>query len=488
MSATISLLAIDWFRVKADETVNEAVRRSQQQAIDLLQKFSGGETITFEDIDENLLNGWVAWNFYHGYSHATVTTYLGRLSALYGKAVKDGLARPSECFTGVKERLKNLSPDALEVFSIKDCFGRLRRLVLADYSKNPALQLAKDIVLFSLYNGGLAFEKLANFQKDGYQGDDEAVSAIVRRYAKPKNKYLFPLNQSERTPRQLDRAVSALFCDALKQVGITLSDYNTETPVNLWALVAMHCGVPSDDIASCVSHADTPSIFSFAAKQDIPQARKTEIQSRIAKILAKDPEDWYAMQFRPHVTYDRLRDRMDSLGIEFIRSFYPMETIVRRIGGKIKQELRPVTPGLLFFRSKAAEVPELFMQIGDLAWGYRYTRDIRSPYAVIPGSAIEKYEQAIGKFVDFVDAYPQGHLKLESGDKVEIIGGQFAGYPAVFEKEIREIDSANEACTQITCRLKLVGMDNFSWSVNLDPRMMTRISDDRFELLVNNKD
>ncbi len=478
-----SVFAVDWFRIKLDETTNQAVKTNQQQAVDSFDRFMCGTPVRFDDINESLLNEWVTWLFYKRYSLGTVTTYLGRLSALYGKAVKAGVATDSGCFVSVKKKLKNVSLACMEILSDPDYFNKLRSLVLKDCSKSQTNQLAKDIVLFSLYNGGLIFNEIAEYKKDDYHGINKPVLDIIERYAKPKNKYLFPLKQSGRTPNQLNRAISLFFSDALRMVGINLSD-NTVTPIDLWAVLAMRCGFQSTDIAGCIeTSGNINPIYSFAVKEVLPPERKAEIFSRVTQILAKDPEDWYAMQFRPRVNYDMISDRMKSVGMEFKQSFYPMEDIIRRVGKKLKCESKPVLPGLLFFKSKATELSEIFFKIGDLAWGYRTTRDIHSPYAVIPQEAIYTYQRAVGLFVDGMDTYPEGSFQMEQGDKVLITGGDFIGLPAVFEKEIRETLKDTKTVKRITYRLRLQGFNNISWVADIDSRLIARISDDKFDSL-----
>jgi len=464
---------ISEFRAKIESTVNSASRRSLEQTVDAFRRFLGDISISFSDFSEDLLGEWVSWLFSRGYSIKTITYYINRLSSLYGKSAKDGIAEDRGAFARTKAKLANASTGGLEIASDPECFSKLRSLVTKDCSKTPLRQLAKDITLFSIFNGGLSFDELAKYRKDDYKGDDEAILKIVNRYSKLKNKYLFPLNQSERTPRQLNAAVSSLFYDALKTAGISLSAYSVSAPADLWTAVAMHCGIPASEISTCIGPAghDNP-ILSFAPAKDMPQEQIDETRRRVTQILAEDPEHWYAMQFRPHISYEMIQERLNAAGITLKQTFYPMEEIVRQIGKRLKRESRPVMPGLLFFRSKATELPDLFYRIGDLAWGYRYTRDRHSPYATIPNEAIDTYAIAVGKFTDGMDQYPDGTIGIEPGDTVEITGGEFKGCTATFEKEMQDIAQGTK---RITYRLKLSGLNSITWTVNLDPRLTAKL-------------
>jgi len=478
------VFVVDCFRVKVAGIQNEAVRKSHGQAVESFNRFMGGTPVTFDDFNEDLLREWVSWIFYQGYSLETVKVYTGRLSALYGKAVKDGVAKANGCFSSVRARLRDASPGGVEVNSDPDCFRKLRRLVRIDCSKNPARQLAKDIVLFSLYNGGLTFDRLAGYRKTDYEGGDRAVLEIVERYSKAKNRYLFPLRQSERTSGQLSGILSSLFADALGMVGINLKAYTSATPVDLWAVAAMRGGISASDIAGCIGSCGMVNpIFSFATRSELSEERIADIRRHVSEILTIDPDYWYAMQFRPRVDYDMIKRRMEETGISFSKSFYPMEEIVRRVGRKMVCESRPVVPGLLFFQCKASALSGIFFHLGDLAWGYRQTRNVRSPYAIISRKDMDTYQKTIGRFTDGMEIYPEGTVHIGEGDRVEIIGGDLMGHPATFEKEIRETSKGSEDVRRIIYRLRLMGNNNIEWVVRVDPRLVMKISDERYETL-----
>jgi len=475
---------VDCFRAKVSGISNPKTLQSIDQAVDTFHRFMGGTPVAFDDLNEELLSEWISWLFYHNYSYSTVLLYLKNLSSLYGKIVKDGLINDNGCFKKIKAKLRDVSTGGVEINSDPQCFQKLRQLVHADCSKNAQRQLAKDIVLFAVYNGGMTFEKLSSYKKTDYEGTDKSVLEIVDRYSKPKNKYLFPLNQSEKTPKQLYRTISALFSDALKMVNINLSTYNYATSINLWAMAAMRCGIAASDIAGCIGQTSLVNpIFSFASKRDLSITTKAGIRQLVSLILTKDPDNWYAMQFRPRVNYDMIKQRMKAMDIRFKDSFYPMEEIIRRVGKKMVSESKPIVPGLLFFKCKASELPEIFFHIGDLAWGYRQTRNVRSPYAVISHNDIQIYQNTIGKFTSNMQIFPSGTVALRDGDKVEIIGGNFIGRPARFEKEIEQPSKETDNVKRIIYRLKLMGDNNIEWVVDLDPRLVSKISDEQYDKL-----
>lgn len=457
--------AIDAFRVRIDCTPNPASRKSLGQALDSFRRFLAGSDAALADIDESMLGEWVSWMFAQGYSPKTVAYYVNRLSSLHGKASESG----HQAFSRIKSRLADTQAAQAQSLAPADCFDRLRALVLKDCSKSPLRQLAKDITLFSIYAGGLPLEDVARCRKDDYRGSDEAVKEIVARYAKPRNKYLFPLNQSERTPTQTARAITALYADALKMAGFDQAAISAHSPIDLWIAVATRCGLPAAEISACAGEAGSANpITAFASPKEIGCEEIGEMRGRVANVLAEDPENWYAMQFRPHVSHSMLTDRLRAEGITLRQTYYPMEQIMRQIGKRLKPETKPVMPGILFFKSRATELPDLFCAIGDLAWGYRQSRAVRSPYAAIPAADIHAYAMAVGQFTDSIDRHPDGTIAIEPGDKIEITGGQLKGLTAIFEKEIQ--DTAD----RITYRLRLTAQNSITWTVDLDPRLTAK--------------
>lgn len=478
--------AISLFLVSTGDATSASTRTGSEKALDSFMRFVDCSSLSAAQFDGNLVSEWVSWMFSHDYAYNTVVFYVNRLSALYGKAIRNLTADNSGCFTTVKDKLRDVTPLSLEIFSIQDCFGRLRRLILSDHSANPLRRLSKDILLFSIYNGGISLDRIARFGKDEYTGADDAILAIVERYRKPRSRYLFPLNQSARTPNQLNRAIQSLYSDALRMAGINLSAVHLSAPQDLWAMIAMRCGISASDIAGCLpEEGPVNPTYSFATRHELTSGQKEAICSRVARILSKDPEEWYAMRFRPLVDYAMIQDRLKATGMSLAKSFYPVEEIYRCVGKKIKKETRPVAPGIMFFKSKATVLPRLFYQIGDLAWGYRYSKGAGSPYAIIPQKDIDEYQKAIGQFAESIEEYPEGVFRFEEGDKVEIISGEFTGRPAIFENEIRKITKDGQTVAQITNRLRLAGIENFSWTVELDPRQIAKISDEKFHTLTH---
>lgn len=464
--------ALGYFRVKTEESSSEMSRRSRINAIAALERMTEGKNIDFDEFSPEFLKKWVRWLFSKGYSLSTVKLYLRNVSALYGKAVKDGIASESRAFSEIKCRLESIDEVSWNVYADSECAAKLRSLLHKDFSQWPRRQLGKDLVMMSVLTGGLSFENLAALKKDFYDGEDTNILDIVKRYSKPKNKYLFPLSQPDKTKKQLSEGVGSLFRETLRAAQIE----EQADPADLWGALAISSGISPQDIAECLEgRTDARSMFSLFEPKNPDPVKKQEIIESVAGMFVEDGFSWYAMQFRPRVSYNMVKTRMEMAGVKLQSSFYPMEEIVRRIGKKIVSASKPVVPGLLFFQSRAAELPALFYTIGDLAWGYRRSRRPESAYAVISPKAIETYQKTIGQFTPDMDVVPGGSIELKPGDRVEIIGGEFAGKGAEIEKRVfKEEENADSEPHRIVYRLKMIGDNDIEWVVDLDSRLMKR--------------
>lgn len=441
------------------------------QAVGAFNRFMGGTPIGLAELDVDLLCEWVAWMSLEGYTLSTIRLYMKYLSSLYGKVAKSGLVSDNGCFTQAAAKLGEIG-EIPQGSSVLPCdpqtFSKLRRLVQADYTQSPGHRLAKDVVLFALYQGGMTFGQIAAYKKGDYKGADNAVLDIVGRYSKARNKYLFPLRQSSRTPKQLERAVSALFSAALGSVQLVVPNRSDVClAYDIWAFAAHQCGIQSRIISRRMSLCGIfrPLLGIVGEGLDCSET-EAEAVHRVSYLLSQDPCHWYAMQFRPRVTYDKVRSRLEAGSVHIMDTYYPMEEIYKRVGKKIVTSGKPLVPGLLFFRAKSSEVQRLFRGIGDLAWGYRRgATGTGSPYAEISAVELRRCQLAIGSLAPGIEVYPGGTLELRQGDRLEVIGGEFRGYGATFEKAVKEGG-------RLIYRLHLIGSNAIEWVVDLPPHLV----------------
>ena len=435
--------------------------------------FLGNEKVSFDSFTEPTLTDWAIWLIESGYTLGTAIHYLKYLSALYGKAVADGAASANPAFSVVLQRLRRL-PVKEQRTSDRRILKKVHTLIRAAESAERST-LANDVTVFAILAGGLGPEQIARYRKDDYTGDNPVLTAIVARHSRPRNKYLFPLRQSERTPRQMRECLR----------GISATAFGTADPpsaADIWSMAAYDCGIPAPEILACTGEAPAHNpAYTLVRPAQLDAAAKERILARVAGEFTSNPLQWYAMQFRPGVSYDSVMSRITMFANEFTlaETYYPCSEIARRTGKKLVCRTRPVIPGLLFFKARSADVPVMFRHIGDLAWCYRRTGERTSPYAVISQAEIDICQQTIGIFTRDTEVFSAGTIPLEANDKVVVIGGDFIGKPGILDSLKK--DSAGA----VVCRLRLPGGNSIEWLVDSDPRMVRKISDTKFDELVD---
>lgn len=485
MSEDTDINPIDFFRVKATENASPLSRANAQRAVEALDRFVGGASISFSDFQPDFFGEWITHLLHLGYTPKTLSNnIIKRLSTLYNKAVDAGIALPNDVFRHLQARLNNDINPGITTNAGIDVFGKIQALAQTDFHAYPIKQLAKDIILFSIYMGGIGFDEITSFRKDDYKGDNVGVREIIKRYSKPRNKYLFPLDQIHSTPRQLSRKLQLIFADALAGRELQLSPDPSDTPLSLWVHLALDCGFPAADVAACVPQDKRSSVLTaFAPHAEIDGLRKNEIRETVTNTISHNPLRWFAMHFRRNADYDMLTQRLKEKNIVLDRTYYPMEEIVRKVGRRNVFENRPVISWLLFFRCHGTRLNSLFNEIGDLAWGYRYSADVRSPYAVIPDREILQYQTTLGTLTPETQIVDDDKVSFNEGDYLVILGGALDGRHAIFVEEKKAPKGKNGS--KIVFRVKLGGGKNANWTVDWDPRLVRKITADEYNALDN---
>ena len=463
--------ASDFFRMTIAGTDNRATATNRQKALAAYIDYIGTDTLEFDSFTSRQLSGWAIWLIHAGHTVKTVIHYMKHLSALYGKAIAEGLTADNGAFNGIVQRLAALPADAIRV----DCnpVATLRDIILSGGATQKA-NLAKDITLFAILAGGISFDEIAAFEKDNYTGDDPTLKALVARYSKPRNKYLFPLRQSERTPRQLREYVNTLF-------SATIHVHHALTPADIWSTIAYDCGISPEEIMSCTGEIPaTNPAFALTGASPADSDKRAAILRRVSDTLTSNPSNWYALQMRHGTDYDDIARRIEANNGRFSieETYYPCREIARRTGRKFISENKPVVAGLMFVKCRFTDITAMMRRISDIAWCYRQTARTGSAYAAIPQTQIDLYQQTIGIFTPSTEIFPVGTLPIAPGDRVVVIGGEFSGQPAVLQQLIGP-DSA-----PTICRLTLPGANSIEWRVDTDPRLIRKITEQQYDTLV----
>lgn len=545
--------------MKLAEVANQSTAESRRKALNAFLSYLGASHPKISELDDALLDGWVIWMIQNGYTRNTTAQYLKQLSALYSKAVADCLAPPSDAIGRARSRLLQIPETDFNPLPA-DILSRLQKLFRQTAEPlPPSLQLSKDIVVFALLNGGMTFKQIAKYRKTDYKGDNPILQEIVSRNIRARNKYLFNLNQAERTSKQLASDLRKHFFLILTPLGINLTE---EPAFDLWCYIALQSGLspqrliaytngalptfnpalrllsthlppsaqpaeethPTAHTTQSLSPVLQPTENKLSASADnkasglaenkagesadnkvsgsvenkasgsaenkvigsvenrvegnevdrIPETEltteeRTKIINKVADILTDNPLNWYAMQFRPFVDFDKVKAAMDACAneVRFNTIYYPSEEIRKRVGKKLLKEQRPVMPGLLFFRARVTDVLPMFRHIGHLAWCYRRTATPGSPYAIISPSEMRRYQTIIGQFTPDIEVHEQGTIEVSENDTVILLTGNLAGREAT----VLSVKPKPDGKTII--RLSFIGDNNIEWHLTANPSQIT---------------
>ncbi|MDE5998319.1 MAG: hypothetical protein K2G77_08945 [Muribaculaceae bacterium] len=472
------------------------------------------------------LTDWLVSLWLTAIPFATASLYLDIISSLYGSAVKANLLPPTKLFSQLKADLKALGPEGWKQGIDDEIFDRALRL-----TKNASHLIADDaiaasLVIWSLTHSLQPLTEIALLKRDNLNAengkrkteDSDNSSFIVHRSSLKKSRYVFPLRQSQRTPKQLQAHISKIVNALFRRARLPQATDPYQTVEALWAYAALRTGIPASTIVSYLGHAPlglTVLRLSHAKAQRkmyadggeesshsrslLPEDEHTQEEENFAplrevgKIFLENPPRWYAMSLRPGVRFTQVCRRLELLlktqdsrlkTLADVQLFYPSEEIARAIGKKIVVRERPFIHSVVFFRAKLTDIGRLFSKIGDLAWCYRQSARPGAPYADISESQFRLFQQTIARFTPDYEVAPIGELELNEGDRVEILGGLFAGQEAIMERRLpsRPTQSGKVSASEdlslkpedshTVYRLNVIGDNGIEWRINIDSRLL----------------
>lgn len=246
-------------RARCSETMTYTLRS--------FMRFRGYIDLSFSRLDKDIVEQYEAWLKAKGVTRNTSSFYMRTFRTAYKQAVEDGLTDDCKPFrkvyTGVDKTVKR-------AISLED----IKRIKTLDLSHRPALDFAKDMLLFSFYARGMSFVDMAYLRKkdieNGFihyrrQKTNQALSIelvcqmqdIISKYTN-SSQYILPIikheNGNER--RQYQKCLTNINRN-LKKIGemvglpIPLSTYVSR---HSWATIAREKNVPLAVISEGLGH------------------------------------------------------------------------------------------------------------------------------------------------------------------------------------------------------------------------------------------
>lgn len=297
---------MDFFQFARQEIVHLKIRarfstaRNYQTVLSRLQKFTCKSRLDFSELDQQLLTDFETALRQDGCHLNTISCYMRTLRAIYNKAVKQNLTllQPlfKSVFTGNERTRKRAIPH--------EC---LQRLLQLDCSDNPALQLAKDLFLFSLYARGISFVDMAYLKHSHIRQDyliyyrrkthqqlairiEPPLREILNRYQQDgKSPYIFPL-LTQTSPREsyLEyRYQLTLYNKRLYQLEQLLgTKYHLSSYVSrhTWATMAKDMAIPLSVISESLGHTSEKTTYIYM--KSLEKQRLDEANQKLIRRIA----------------------------------------------------------------------------------------------------------------------------------------------------------------------------------------------------------
>lgn len=486
---------LEYFR-SAIPDFGKSAQKSYGKALVSLESFMRAFSLQYESLSTTLLADWLVSLSLSGHSLSTLQLYLNAISAISGEIDKDGSEEAGNVdFT----RLRSILKEIIEEVATGESAAN-RKITLKSSENSPVKPaILRALHLTAVIAGGITIESAARLRREDLAGLPESVREITAPFEDPRRRYLFPLEQSDYTPRQLARRLASAFATAADP-----SIRRLPSPAEHWLRNALSLGATPSEAIGALGRNPMPGNPIIRLLGDIPPAgeeQRERLMTLVTEALTDNPLRWYALRLRQGVTPEELTTRIKGneaiskligvttdfkLNTAESRIFYPTQRVAHRTSAGIHHTIEPLLPGILFMRLRSTELLPLLREIGDIAWIYRDPASRESGYAAIPDRQMNAFQLAIGVFTEETRVAPLGTIAPRPGQKVIILGGPLAGHTATFIKTrpskkkgdlpTEDIETADTLpLDRVLYRLTLPGLNGIEWEADLDPRLLELI-------------
>ena len=250
-------------------------------ALNSFMRFTDGEDVPLDGITPFLIQQYEAWLKSSGASLNTISFYMRKLRAVYNQAVERGLTEQCYPFRHVYTGKDKTAKRAVPLAIIK----KVRTLDLKD---KPALDIARDMFMFSFYTRGMSFIDMAGLKASNLQSGflvyrrhktgqqltikwEECMKRLVDKYSGSSIGYLLPIITEPGNERKQYKQAQFRINYNLKLVselaGITpaLTMYVAR---HSWASIAKAKNIPISTISEGMGHDSESTTRIYLASLD----------------------------------------------------------------------------------------------------------------------------------------------------------------------------------------------------------------------------
>lgn len=288
------LLSAEQQAKHCEEANRFSTAKNYRTAIRSLSRFLQGQQLTVKDISPELMTDYAQWLRQQGISMNTVSCYLRSLRAIYNKVVKqydlEDRKPFKDLFTGHAKTVKRSATG--------DDIKRLQAMILP---KHSALQLSRDIFLFSLYAQGMPFVDVAFLRKEQIRDGlivyerhktgqqivvkiEGCIQEIINRYSSADSDFVFPIITAHRPAQAYKQYQSSLRnynrnLHKLEKLAGLKRGLTSYVVRHTWASVAYDTNVDLAVIASALGHTNTNTTRIYI--RDINNRRLAEANHKV---------------------------------------------------------------------------------------------------------------------------------------------------------------------------------------------------------------
>lgn len=242
-----------------------------RRARNSLARFLGGNDIPFKAMNESLIQRYNSYLVGRGLLRNSISFHMRVWRAVYNKAAAQRLARRDHPFHHVYTGIDRTAKRAID----ERLVARLKHMRL---QKDPDLDFARDLFIFSYCTRGMAFIDVANLRKSEIRDNtirysrqktsqplliriEGPIQRLIEKYL-PRNEgspYLFPFLKGDDPERDFRRYKRALnyYNRQLKRLSELLpqgSKLTSYTPRHSWASAARKHNIPLSVISAGLGH------------------------------------------------------------------------------------------------------------------------------------------------------------------------------------------------------------------------------------------
>ena len=229
----------DIFRSKVS-VLSSASAKNYRIALDSLRNYLAVQYPLAKEIELGHIQDWCASMLIGGITIKTLSHYIDCLLSILSS--KESTEVPPTLTTGLKQ-LKDrlLSYSGIEPSTVSDRdFKRLLNVTKSADRQKGSDAVLTDLLLISLANGAMTLDKAAQLKRPDIAYLSAESQRIADRQADPRRKYIFPLDQSLKTPNQLKRHLNNVMTDFLRSRNLPVINGSADESLKtLWAYVAL---------------------------------------------------------------------------------------------------------------------------------------------------------------------------------------------------------------------------------------------------------